>query len=420
MKLFTPFALAISLAMCQQVESMANAICHTSAPSSDRASFSLASPATVHPNLTLPLPAVHFCGEVVPMHEERVARRLITALSRSAAQSSALIRMRERSMAFFPLIEPVLIKYNIPLDFKYLPLVESELVRTAVSPSGAAGYWQLMPSTARELGLTVSNRRDERMDLSRSTDAACRYLRDLHNRLGSWTLAAAAYNTGLGSLLGNIRKQQERDYYYLRLSAETGKYLYRILAFKELFSNNTQYRDLLSEGMLALLNKPTPSQAATDSREALFDENVMANMERDAVATNGSEAATSSVESASDRTEEIPLPNAEAVFLGGIKAKLTQAGELRRGGVWVFNLTRNGIAEDVTVSEGDRLYAVVEDIDSKTGKVFFRADKIYTASNQQLTSLPLAAIDASTGRVGIKLPDVDQMKAGWTLTWKVL
>ena len=413
--------LAISFAMAQQAESVASYRGHTTAPVSERACFSLTYPTTVHPNLLLSSgPPVHFCGEVVPMHEERVARRLISALSRSAGQASTLIRMRQRSAEFFPIIEPLLAKYNIPLDFKYLPLVESELVRTAVSPSGAAGYWQLMPGTARELGLTVGPHHDERMNLSRSTDAACRYLRYLHNRLGSWTLAAAAYNTGLGSLLGNIRKQQERDYYYLRLSAETGKYLYRILAFKELFSNNQHYRDLLSERMLAMLNQPVPTGRATDGDEALFDEEAMVTMERDAVGTPLDATTISSTDPAGDRQEDIPLPNAADVFRGGIKAKLTQAGELQRGGVWVFNLTRNGIANDVTVSEGDRLYAIVEDIDTKTGKIFFRADKVYTDGGQQTMTLPLAAINASTGRVGIKLPDVDQMKAGWILTWKVL
>ncbi len=352
------------------------------------------------------------------MHEERVARRLISALSRSAGQASTLIRMRHRSVEFFPLIEPVLLRYNIPLDFKYLPLVESELVRTAVSPSGAAGYWQLMPGTARELGLTVSSHRDERMNLMRSTEAACRYLRDLHNRLGSWTLAAAAYNTGLSNLLGNIRKQQERDYYYLRLNAETGKYLYRILAFKELFINNTHYRGILSDRLLAVLNQATPSDLTSDTDETLFDEGVMTKMEREAIA--GSMAGAVGTDATSNRLEDIPLPNAADVFRGGIKAKLTEAGDLRRGGVWVFNLTRNGMADNVQVSEGDRLFAIVEDIDTKTGKIYFRADKVYTPGGQQITSLPLAAVDASTGRIGIRLPDVDQMKAGWILTWKAL
>ncbi|MEZ0541899.1 transglycosylase SLT domain-containing protein [Fibrella arboris] len=386
-------------------------------PTTSRVTLTISCSTTEDPVRLASLPPVHFCGEVVPIHEERVARRLISALSHSTMQASALIRMRQRAAAFFPLIEPVLARYHIPPDFKYLPLVESALNGTAISPKGAVGYWQLMPATARELGLVVEPYRDERLSLMRSTDAACRYLRFLYDRLGSWTLAAAAYNVGIGSLLGNIRKQQHRDYYYLRLNAETGKYLYRILAFKELFNNNRQYRELLSERILASLNQPVASEAPAQAQEVLFDEKVLVNLEREAVTASVAAVASAATD---NRSEDIPLPNAASVFQGGIKAKLAEAGDLQRGAVWVFNLTRNGMADDVTVSEGDRLYAVIEDIDNKTGKIYFRADKLHTAGNQQTLNLPLAAVDASTGRVGIKLPDVTQMKAGWILTWKVL
>ncbi|XWW44095.1 lytic transglycosylase domain-containing protein [Fibrella sp. USSR17] len=417
MKSLVGVALALVLAIAQQADALAGASGRTTAPTSNQAYLSLPYLNHFSPGLRAPFPPVHFCGEMVPMHEEMVARRLISALSRSAGQASALLRMRQRAAAFFPLIEPVLAKYRIPLDFKYLPLVESALVGTAVSPKGAAGYWQLMPATARELGLAVGPYHDDRLNLMRSTDAACRYLRFLHDQLGSWTLAAAAYNTGIGNLLGNIRRQQKRDYYYLHLNAETGKYLYRILAFKELFSNNLQYRDLLPRQMLATLNQPIDSEAATQADEVLFDETVLVNLERQAITAPMPVLSDSPADS---RPEDVPLPNAADVFRGGIKAKLTEAGALRRGEVWVFNLTRNGMADNVTVSEGDRLYAIVEDIDLKTGKVFFRADKLYTAGSQHTMNLPLAAVDASTGRIGIKLPDVEQMKAGWTLTWKVL
>ena len=417
MKLHTRVVLAFLFALAQQADSLAHTSCHVTAPVSHRNGPPVTYLETVTPRLSADFPPVQFCGELVPMHEEVVARRLISALSRNFGHASALLRMRQRAAAFFPVIEPVLRKYRIPLDFKYLPLVESALVGTATSPKGAVGYWQLMPATARELGLTVDTHHDERLNLMRSTDAACRYLRYLHDRLGSWTLAAAAYNTGIGNLLGYIRRQRKHNYYYLRLNAETGKYLYRILAFKELFSPDLHNRNLLPRQMLATLNQPVDPEATAQAGEVLFDEKVMVNLEQEAIITPMPVVAISPNDS---RPENLPLPNAEDVFRGGIRAKLTQAGELQRGSVWVFNLTRNGIADDVPVSEGDRLYAVVEDIDQKTGKVFFRADKLYTASSQQTMALPLAAVDASTGRIGINLPDVDQMKAGWILTWKIL
>ena len=107
------------------------------------------------PGLTRLLPSVYFCGESVPLHEESVARRLVSALAHNTAQNQAIYRMRQRAAVFFPIIEPILLKHNIPLDFKYLPLVESALTGMAVSPKGAVGYWQFMPATARELGLII-------------------------------------------------------------------------------------------------------------------------------------------------------------------------------------------------------------------------------------------------------------------------
>lgn len=360
------------------------------------------------------LPPVYFCGESVPLQEERVARRLISALTRNATQTSALYSIRQRASSFFPIIEPLLLQYGIPLDFKYLPLVESALRGTSVSPSGAAGYWQLMPGTARELGLVVGHGRDDRRNLHKSTDAACRYLRHLHDQLGSWTLAAAAYNSGIGNLLSNVRRQQQRNYYFLRLNAETGKYLYRILAFKELFSNYRCYQDYLSEGAIASLSRPLRPGVELAEDQILLSEPFLNEATRAALATPEEQ-------SGGDRPEsEIPLPNAADVFRDGIKARLTEAGALQRGQVWVFNLTRNSIADGKPITEGDMLYAIVEDIDPKQGKVFLRAEKLYSLTDKATYNLALAAIDASTGRIGINLPAVDQIKAGWILTWKLL
>lgn len=366
------------------------------------------------PGLTTTLPPVYFCGESVPLHEEVVARRLVTALVRNTAHNQALYRIRLRAASFFPIIEPILARHRVPLDFKYLPLVESALRGFAVSPRGAVGYWQFMPATARELGLAVRPGYDERRNLIKSTNAACRYLRYLHNRLGSWTLAAAAYNNGIGALLGNIRRQQQRDYYYLRLNAETGKYLYRILAFKELFSNYRCYRDIIPDRTLAYLSQPLTASPDMADDEVLLPELVIHEATQTAINTPIESSATFG------RDNDIPLPNAADVFRGGIKARLSESAELMRGQVWVFYLTRDGMADGKQVEEGDVLYAVVEDIDPKANKLYLRADKLYSAGEKHTYNLALAAVDASTGRIGIKLPDVDAIKSGWILTWKAL
>ncbi|GAB4027242.1 lytic transglycosylase domain-containing protein [Spirosoma gilvum] len=373
------------------------------------------SSSALDPGLTRLLPSVYFCGESVPLHEEAVARRLVSALARNTAQNEAIYRMRQRAAIFFPIIEPILAKHNIPLDFKYLPLVESALTGMAVSPKGAVGYWQFMPATARELGLTIERGYDERQNLVKSTHAACRYLRYLYNRLGSWTLAAAAYNNGIGALLSNIRRQQQRDYYYLRLNAETGKYLYRILAFKELFSNYRSYRQLIPEQMMAYLSEPLTTNYESDQNEPILSESLINTVTQKAV-----DAPDEEMQPTTGKPKDIPLPNAADVFREGIKAKLIEASGAQRGTTWVFHLTRNGIADGKIVEEGDVLYAIVEDVDPKTDKLYLRADKIYSATEKHTYNLALTAIDASTGRIGIKLSDVDQIKAGWILTWKAL
>lgn len=348
----------------------------------------------------------------MPLHEEAVARRLVSALMQNGGQHQALYRIRQRAATFFPIIEPMLARYQIPADFKYLPLVESALLGGATSAKGAAGYWQFMPETARELGLRVDAQHDDRRNLLKSTDAACRYLRYLHNRLGSWTLAAAAYNNGIGRLLGSIRRQQQRDYYYLRLNTETGRYLYRILAFKELFGNYRAYQPDLSETLLATLHDVVTPEAVTRADAILLPEVILEEVTKTAVA----QLAALKTELAS----ELPLPNAAEVFRGGIKAKLTDGGSLQRGQVWVFDLTRDAVAGSKTVAEGDRLYAIVEDIDLKNGRVYLRAEKVFSPADRATYTLALGAVDAVTGRLGISLPDIDQIRAGWILTWKVL
>ncbi|WP_461125697.1 lytic transglycosylase domain-containing protein [Spirosoma aerophilum] len=370
------------------------------------------------PRLTTALPPVYFCGESVPVHEEVVARRLVSALVRNTNQNEAVLRIRQRAAVFFPIIEPILAHHGIPLDFKYLPLVESALQGFAVSPRGAAGYWQFMPATARELGLTIGNGVDERRHLTKSTNAACRYLRYLYNRLGSWTLAAAAYNNGIGAILSNIRRQQQRDYYYLRLNAETGKYLYRILAFKELFANYRLYKNLIPERMMANLVEPLGNMGEADlsNDEVLIPEIVMNDATKEAVDTPILEG----LPTVKGQTNDIPLPNAAAVFRGGIKAKLVEPSGLQRGQVWVFHLTRDGIAGGREVEEGDILYAVVEDIDVKINKVYLRSDKLYSPAEKETYGLALSAVDASTGRIGIKLSELSRLQSGWILTWKAL
>ena len=208
---------------------------------------------------------VFFCGEEVPVGQPGVSRRWLNTLRTFGADEECLYTVRKRSAVFFPIIDPILERFGIPRDFRYLPLAESELVNDCVSPRGASGYWQLMPGTARQLGLKVNASVDERYDLRKATVAVCKHLRDLHNELGSWTLAAAAYNAGIGHVQARMSRQQSKNYYRLRLHRETSQYLFRVLAYKELLSNPTQYKLLLSQRAINNLTRPLPRWLAAIS-----------------------------------------------------------------------------------------------------------------------------------------------------------
>ncbi len=208
-------------------------------------------------SLTLTIP-VFFCGEQVPVDAGSVARQWRRTLLSYGEDRESLYQLRKRSAQFFPIIEPILFKCRIPRDFRFLPLVESCLDNDCVSPRGAAGYWQLMPETARGLGLKVNDEVDERLDLKKSTVAVCHYLHQLYAQLRSWTLVAAAYNGGPGHVQERMLRQQETNYFRLRLHRETSQYLFRILACKELFTNPDQYSKTLSASTMTALTRPLP------------------------------------------------------------------------------------------------------------------------------------------------------------------
>lgn len=177
-----------------------------------------------------------FCGEKVPMHiadvQERYDREL--TINRNLHASTELVIKRANRM--FPVMEPILKKYGVPDDFKYLAVIESRL-ENAVSPAGARGVWQFMPATAKEYGLEVNEIIDERYHLEKATEAACKYLLDAKKRFGSWTMAAASYNGGMAGMTRQMDRQKATDYYDLLFVEETSRYVFRILALKEIMRN---------------------------------------------------------------------------------------------------------------------------------------------------------------------------------------
>ena len=181
-----------------------------------------------------------FSGEEVPTFmadvQERLDKEMITNMNYHTNTTLVI----KRANKVFPIIEPILAKYGVPDDFKYLAVIESSLVN-AVSPAGARGVWQFMPATAKEKGMEVSDEVDERYHLEKSTEAACKYLLVAKEKFGSWTLAAASYNGGMGGISKKMEEQQVDNYYDLLLTEETSRYVFRILALKEIMSKSDKY-----------------------------------------------------------------------------------------------------------------------------------------------------------------------------------
>lgn len=188
-----------------------------------------------------PLPqAMTFAGEKVPLHVPDVAERLDRELITNSYLHTSTILGLKRMQRYLPEIERLLRENDVPDDFKYLALAES-LFGQVTSPAGASGFWQLMPDTARGYGMIVNSEVDERFHVHKATLAACRYLKSAKGRFGSWTNAAASYNRGMGGLGRALKQQGVNSYYDLYLNDETSRYMFRILALKEILGNPERY-----------------------------------------------------------------------------------------------------------------------------------------------------------------------------------
>jgi hypothetical protein len=181
-----------------------------------------------------------FAGEPVPMEDPEVFERLDRELSSNVYWQGNTLQILKLSEKYFPIIEPILKENGIPDDFKYLAVAESGL-RHVNSPSGAASTWQIMKPTGQGYGLLINEELDERYHIEKSTHAACKYLNEAYLKYGNWTLAAASYNMGMAGIQGKINEQLEDNYYNLWLNQETSRYVFRIIALKEVLQNPKAY-----------------------------------------------------------------------------------------------------------------------------------------------------------------------------------
>jgi len=180
---------------------------------------------------------IYFCHEKIPL-TPRVADKLMDIIKKQI-KYNIVSHLKGNESQYIRTIELYLEKFGLPDDFKYLAIVESGL-RNVQSPVGAAGFWQIMPGTAKDLNLLVNGDVDERNDINAATKAACRYLADLFigirkkHKVSSWVLTAAAYNFGPGNIDKAINGQG-KNYFEMSLNKETAEYVYKIIAVKELF-----------------------------------------------------------------------------------------------------------------------------------------------------------------------------------------
>jgi hypothetical protein len=192
---------------------------------------------------------LNFAGEKVPIKEPTVRRAIARELQKNIYEQTHSLFLHKRASRWFPIIEPILKRNKIPDDFKYLAIVESQLTN-AVSPQGATGFWQLIGSTAQGYGLEITNDVDERYHVEKSTEAACKYFKEAHKMFNNWTLVAASYNRGMGGIQTQLNKQNTESYYKLLLTAETARYIYKVLAIKEIISRPKVYGYQLKKGDL--------------------------------------------------------------------------------------------------------------------------------------------------------------------------
>lgn len=192
---------------------------------------------------------LEFAGEEVPLDIPDVAERLDREMLVNAYWHSNTILTLKLANKYLPEIEKVLEENGVPQDFKYLAIAESGL-RNLVSPARAVGFWQILEGTAKDYGLVVTDQVDQRYDYIKSTEAACKYLLEAYEKFGSWTLAAASYNMGMGGVSQRLKEQQVENYYDLYLNTETSRYVFRILALKHLFLNPELYGFNISEDQL--------------------------------------------------------------------------------------------------------------------------------------------------------------------------
>lgn len=194
--------------------------------------------------------SIKFAGTEVSLDREDMYERFDRELTSMIYTHGNTLLVIKRANKYFPILAPILKKNNIPADMVYLACIESTLNIRAYSQAKAAGLWQFIPSTARQFGLEVNDEVDERYHIEKETVAACKYLKKAMTKYGNWESVAASYNGGMARISDELESQQVTSAYDLYLVDETSRYIFRLLAMKEIMENPAKYGFQLSKHQL--------------------------------------------------------------------------------------------------------------------------------------------------------------------------
>lgn len=200
--------------------------------------FPAETPYTPSPHIP---PSIKIWGKEMNLDRTDLYERLDRELTACTYTHGTTLLTIKRANRYFPEIIPILKENGIPEDMLYLAVIESNLDNRALSPAKAAGIWQFMASTAKQYGLEVNDYVDERYNLEKATQAACRYFKDAYAKFGDWNSVAASYNGGIARISNELSSQRQKNALDLYLVTETSRYPFRLMAMKMIMENPSVY-----------------------------------------------------------------------------------------------------------------------------------------------------------------------------------
>lgn len=213
---------------------------------------------------------VQFANQNISLDRTDLYERFDRELTSMAYTHGNTLLTLKRANRYFPVIIPILREAGIPEDFVYLACIESNLNPLAYSSAKAAGMWQFIPSAAKEHGLEVNDEVDERYNVAKATRAAAKYLKNAYAKYGNWESAAASYNGGQGRITRELQSQGVTSAHDLYLNDETSRYMFRLLAMKQIMEHPRDYGYNLTpvqlyqpvEGKTVKVSGPVPDWVA--------------------------------------------------------------------------------------------------------------------------------------------------------------